>query len=188
MNARLFGTLCVVGSVLGILGHIAGAAQGLDGASAEDYISIVGISLLAWLIGGALCVSAMIYTNVVGTGTVSRFLAFTPVVAFAVLFIAQLVQFFTGDDPGLLIVLGWVLYMVGVLMLGILTIAAKTWHGWRRFMPLVCFLLALLPLADLGRSLGSIFWTAWIPFAPWIAIGYAVTKAQDSPVIQHSPA
>ena len=177
MNTRLYGSICMIGSVLVCLGFLIAAPTVADGVEASDYMGLQGFTLMAWMVGSALGVIAMIRHNVVGRGTVSRFLAFVVVVAFALLFIGQTYHYLTGVDPNTsespLISLGWLLYMVGSLLLAILTIAAGTWRGWKRFMPLVAF-LGILVTPVLGDLIGNIFYVSWIAYAPWTAIGYAV--------------
>ncbi|MEJ2263458.1 MAG: hypothetical protein P8X95_08430 [Anaerolineales bacterium] len=191
MNTRLFGILCMIGSLLAILGFIVEAPKALDGVTASDYLGLVGVMMMAWMIGCAVAVIAMISLNVVGKGTVSRFLAFLPVIAVALLFIGNTYHYLSGVDPNTnespLIAMGWMLYMVGTLLLSIVTIAAKTWTGWRRFAPLACFLLILItPM--LGDLVGSIWYVAWLPHLPWITVGYAVMTTENNPSMQPVPA
>lgn len=191
MNTRLFGILCMVGSALAVLGFIIEAPKGLDGVTASDYLGLVGVMMMAWMIGVALAVVAMISLNVVGNGTISRFLAFVPVIAVGLLFIGNTYHYFSAVDINtsetLLIPIGWLLYMVGTLLLSIVTIAAKTWTGWRRFIPLACFLANMITfmLADL---IGSIWYVAWIPHVPWILVGYAVLTTENTAVMEQAPA
>lgn len=181
MNTRLFGILCMIGSALAILGFVVGAPKAFDGVTPSDYLGLVGVMMMAWMVGVFLAIVAMISLNVVGKGTISRFLAFIPAIAVTMLFIGNTYHYLTGVDPNssesILIVLGWPLYMVGTLLLSIVTIAAKKWTGWRRFTPLACFLVILVtPL--LGDLVGNIWYIAWLPHLPWIAVGYAVMTTE----------
>ena len=191
MNTRLFGILCMVGSALAVLGFIIEAPKGLDGVTPSDYLGLVGVMMMAWMIGVALAVVAMISLNVVGKGTIGRFLSFVPVIAVGLLFIGDTYHYLSAVDINTnetpLITIGWLLYMVGTLLLSIVTIAAKTWTGWRRFIPLACF-LAIMITPMLGDLVGSIWNVAWIPHVPWILVGYAVLTTEHNPVMEPAPA
>jgi hypothetical protein len=183
MNTRLYGSICIVGSVLASLGSLIAAPSVSDGVTPSDYFGLQGVALMVWIVGSALAVVAMITHNVVGKGTISRFLAFVVVVGLALVFIGQTYHYLTGVDPNTnespLISLGWLVYMVGVLLLAILTIAAGTWRGWKRFMPLVAFLTILITPV-LGDLVGNIFYVSWLAQLPWIGIGYAVATMENT--------
>jgi hypothetical protein len=191
MNTRLFGILCMVGSALAVLGFIIETPKAANGVTSSDYLGLVGVMTMAWMIGVALAVTAMISLNAVGKGTISRLLAFVPVIAVGLLFIGNTYHYLSAVDINtnetLLIPIGWLLYMVGTLLLSIVTIAAKTWTGWRRYLPLACF-LAIMITPMLGDLVGSIWYVAWIPHVPWILVGYAVLTTENRAIMGPVPA
>lgn len=69
----------------------------------------------------------------------------------------------------------------------IATIAATTWTGWRRFIPLACFptIIVTFVLADLA---GSFWYVASPPHVPWILVGYALLTTENTAVMQPAPA
>jgi hypothetical protein len=67
--------------------------------------------------------------------------------------------------------------MVGMVLVGILAIAAKTWLGWKRFVPLLAVVLAPLSLA-IGNMAGSLQ-LGIIPFyGMWVLLGVLVATSE----------
>ena len=72
------------------------------------------------------------------------------------LLIAQIIQWFTSNPDFFIFPVGGVFQLLGGLGTGIAVIAARRWHGWQRFAPLLqglyyAFVL-FLPIALADRS------------------------------------
>ena len=73
--------------------------------------------------------------------------------------------------------------LAGMLVTGILTIAARTWTGWRHFVPL--FAVVMFPVAlDIAQSIGSLYIGALFGYAPWILLGYVIAAAETAPAFR----
>jgi hypothetical protein len=72
-----------------------------------------------------------------------------------------------------------------MLVVGIITIAAKTWTGWRRFIPLL--ITVSIPVSfGLGSISGDTRFSGAVVYLAWIVLGYVV--ATGSPVQELRPA
>ncbi|HZG65118.1 MAG TPA: hypothetical protein VEZ12_00135 [Herpetosiphonaceae bacterium] len=181
MNTRTLGTLCIVGSLIAI---VAGIRVSVSGAEPFDTVSI--IAGILWAVGGISGLVGMIRLNAVGSGTVSRALAFVPIIGFVllvVLSVLQLAGMITAENAGFGV--AWMVQMVGMVLVGILTISAKIWQGWRRFVPL--FSIMLTPVSfGIGAATDNLVLAATIIYLAWIVLGYAVATAE--PVADLRPA
>ena len=83
--------------------------------------------------------------------------------------------------------MGWVVQMAGMLLVGILTIAARRWRGWRRFVPLLTIVLVPISFA-LGQAIDDLSWAAAIIYLAWILLGYAVATAAPAPSAERAAA
>jgi hypothetical protein len=81
--------------------------------------------------------------------------------------------------------LAWLLQLVGTLLVAILTIAARPWQGWRRFVPLLC--IVLVPVGfGLDAALGRNGVGTALLALTWMLLGYVVATAE--PVADLRPA
>jgi len=67
-------------------------------------------------------------------------------------------------------------------VVGILTIAAKTWRGWRRFVPLLASVMFPIGLT-IGNAIGI---GGVISGAFWVLLGYVIATAEPAPTVQPS--
>ena len=71
--------------------------------------------------------------------------------------------------------------LAGMLIVGILTIAAKTWKGWRRFVPLLA--IVILPIAfGLDAAMGSQRFASALVAVPWVLLGYVIATAATTSI------
>jgi len=139
MNTRLLGRLSIIASAimmangvrLVVTGH-----QDTPGFLNLDTISIV-VQLVS-AIGGLCAVIGLIALKATGRNPIFRWLSYLPAVGYAALIVGFLIGLagvpITKNPIG---IFGQLMAQGGMLVLGILVIAAKTWTGWRRFAPLV---------------------------------------------------
>jgi hypothetical protein len=179
MNTRTLGTLCIVGGIIAVLDALRLLVFGLP-----PFDTLSTIAHILWSIGSVCGLVGMIRLNVVGASAVVRALAFVPIIGFLLLILGGILELATPITPETdpLAGIAWLVQLAGMLLIGILTIAAKTWHGWRRFAPLLCIVLAPVALS-LPRGLGTPF-----VFAAWVLLGYVVATATYAPGLRHAPA
>ena len=69
--------------------------------------------------------------------------------------------------------IGWIAILAGMLVVGIITIAAKKWEGWRRFTPLL--IIVFIPVSlGLGSLIGDTKVSGAVAYLAWIVLGYVV--------------
>jgi hypothetical protein len=143
MKIRLLGILCVIGSALQVVDGVRWATFHITTGDSLSLIFDILFSI------GALCALwAVLLLKVTGTNRIFQGLTLIPMVGFLANIIndfQQLAKAGRPDDP--LSSVGGSLILLGMLVVGILTIVAKRWMGWRRFTPLIVILA--LPLAIL---------------------------------------
>lgn len=182
MNNRFLGIICIIGSVIWALDNIRWVVLGL---TEFDMIS-VGVNII-WAVGGICAIVAMIRLNVFGGNPIVRALACVPIIGFVALILGGLmllagVDTATANTP---IGIGWLFQPAGMLLVGILTIAAKTWQGWRRFVPLLCTVIIPVGFA-LGALAGNTALAVPLIAVTWVLLGYAIVSAE--PVAVQRPA
>jgi hypothetical protein len=183
MNTRFLGTICIVGSVVAALDALRASAMGIT----FDTISLITGTL--WCIGGIAALIGLIRLNAVGSKTIARALVLLPMIGFVLLMLGNLVQLAGAVtmDNNPLANFGWLVQLAGMLVVGILVIAAKTWRGWRRFVPLLT--LVLVPVSfGIGASIDSLALGAAIIYASWVLLGYVVATAEPTPALREAHA
>lgn len=176
MNTRLMGIICIVGSVIALLDAFRLSALG------KNHDDLTPITLSLWYIGGIAALVAMIQLNAVGSNRVVRALTFLPIIGFVVLILGSVLQLadaITAQNN--IFSIGWLVLYSGMLLVGILTIAAKVWGGWRRFVPLLT--VVAMPISfSIGYALGSLSLGVAFIYAVWAFVGYVITTAEPTPV------
>jgi hypothetical protein len=187
-NTRLLGTLCIVGSLIALADGVrlvmigrqmpSAGLQQLDGAT--DVATIIGA--LAGLCG----LLGLLALHATGNNPIFRLLGYLPAISYSAAVIGSLGQLagvFTGDaDNPVVVVISVLDDLLGPaawLVVAILTLAAKTWTGWRRFAPFALVLafpvgIALTEITGLAGMFRIAF------YAAPILLGYAVQRSQPA--------
>ena len=186
MNTRWLGTIFIVCTLILMLSGILQTALGLG--EADNNIS--EIAYMIWGIGGVCCIVGLIRLNALGSNAVARALGFLPMIGFAALALQgglKVAGFITPGTPVAFALTGfaWIAFLAGMLVVGILTIAAKSWRGWRRFVPLLT--IALSPAVfGIGQLIGNQYIGAVIGNALWVLLGYVIATAEPALGLQPS--
>ena len=177
MNTRLLGIICIACIAGGIIASLLGLAFGVSENNViTDGLLVIGA--LAGLVG-------MIQANAVGSNPVVRAVAFLPILAMVALIVTGIARLFDPTVPhyaGIYFGL-----LAGMILVSILTIAAKTWQGWRRFVPLfvlvMFFVINVAVAGDPSPFPGDIhpYLRLVTMVAPWALLGYAVATAEPAP-------
>ena len=180
MNTRFLGIICIVGSVIAVLDAFRLSAQG------KNYDDITPITVGLWCIGGIAALVGMIQLNAVGSNTVVRALTFLPIIGFVSLILGGVLQLagaITAENA--MFGIGWLVLYSGMVLVGILTIAAKVWRGWRRFVPLLT--VVLMPVGfGIGYAVGSLSLGVAFIYAFWALVGYVIVTAEPAPAVQQN--
>ena len=180
MNTRFLGIICIVGSVIAMLDAFRLSALG------KNYDDITPITLSLWCIGGIAALVGMIQLNAVGSNTVVRALTFLPIIGFVLLILGSVLQLagaITAENN--MFGIGWLVLYSGMVLVGILTIAAKVWRGWRRFVPLLT--VVLLPVGfSIGYAVGSLSLGVAFIYAVWALVGYVIVTVEPAPAVQQN--
>lgn len=179
MNARLLGIMLMVGSV----------AVALNSFRSDYSFDLVSsIAMLLWCIGGICGLIGLLRLNALGQNPVARTAAFLPIFGFATIVVSDTLRI-AGIIPlgtpvnNALAAIGWVAILAGMLVVSILTVAARTWTGWRRFVPLLTVIL--IPLAfGLGSLTGETRMSGALAYVGYILLGYVIATADPVPHLQ----
>ena len=167
MDNRILGAICIIGSALAVLGTLLLRAR-FD----EPDSILVGIIWLAGALAGLL---GLIQSNGVGRNPVLRAVAFLPILSI-VLVIAWGIADVTGLVPSdsMMGNIGYFGFLIGLVLVGIFTIAAKEWQGWRRFVPLFTLLMFIV-----GTGFPNVYVGQALAVSSWALLGYVVTTADS---------
>jgi hypothetical protein len=177
MNNRFLGGAMIIGVLL-----ISAASlindPGLGDMSTEFSYMLFGI-------GGMCGVAGLIRLNALGMNTVARALGFVPLIGFAAFVLGSALTLgglITSGDTlyTILASIGWIMMMVGMLIVGIMTIAAKNWQGWRRFVPLLAIVLAPVGLG-IGAFTGSQNLGGALAFSGFFLLGIIIATFEPAP-------
>ncbi|MDQ4078354.1 MAG: hypothetical protein M3220_19170 [Chloroflexota bacterium] len=180
MNTRLLGTVFIIATLVVI-------ADGLRSGGELDRLSALAYSI--WGIGGVCAIVGLIKLNALGSNTVARALGLLPLIGFAAFTVGdglRLAGFITAEDSLFFVLAGlaWISMLAGMLLVGILTIAAKTWRGWRRFVPLLTIVLAFAGMG-LGSFVGEDIGAA-IGYSAFLLLGYVIATAEQPAALPQS--
>ena len=183
MNTRFLGIVCILGSIIWVVDNIRWVVLGL---TEFDMVS-TSVNMI-WAIGAICAIVAMIRLNVVGENPIARALACVPIIGFVALILGDLMLLsgFVTADANPLIGIGWLFQPAGMVIVGILTIAAKTWQGWRRFVPLFCTISIPVGFALSAMAGGNAALAVPLVAVTWVLLGCAVVTAE--PVAVQRPA
>ena len=126
--------------------------------------------------------------NVLGSNTFARDTGFVPLFGFAAFIVGEglrLLGFVNVENAlyNLLSGLAWIAVLAGMLVVGILTIAAKTWRGWRRFVPIMA--TVMLPVSiGIGSAMDNSYVSSVLGWTPWILLGFLIAIAEPEPALQ----
>jgi hypothetical protein len=189
MNTRLLGSLCILGSFAVLADGFRDTGLSSSGAQFGD--SFTALAYAIWGIGGICGIVGLIRLDALGARATARAMGFLPMIGFA--------AFVLGDGlraAGLLTTetlystlagIGWIMMLAGMLIVGILTIAAKSWHGWRRFVPLLT--IVMMPIGfGIGALIGSAAIGGTLFYASWILLGAVIATAEPRSTLHHAPA
>ncbi len=175
MNTRLLGVILMVGS----------AAIALNSFRTDDNFDLVSsIALILWCIGGICGLIGMLRLNALGQNPIARAAAFLPMLGFATIIVSdtmRLAGVFALGTPvnSALAGIGWIAILAGMLVVGIITIAAKTWTGWRRFIPILT--VVLIPVAfGLGSLTGATRASGAVAYLAFILLGFVIATAEPA--------
>lgn len=186
MNTRWLGIMLAISSLVVMLNNFRTATLGV-----EPYTDTLGnVVYLLWGIGGVCGVIGLIRQNALGTNAIARAAGLLPILGFAAFILSsglEVVGLIRLEDS-LYMTLGgvaWIAMLAGMLVTGILTVAGKTWRGWRRFTPLVA--VVMFPVAlGIAQTVGSLFVGAFFGYAPWILLGYVIATADTAPAVRQT--
>ena len=174
MNTRLLGSILIVASLIAML-------EALRQRAPETGDTLSRIVFILWCIGGIAGVVGLIRLNALGTNATMRAAAFLPIIGFVAGILGDGLNLIGGEtaQPVTSAILGfaWITILGGMLVVGILTIAAKSWQGWRRFVPLLTVVSAPVSLA-IGAAIGSVEIGGALAFSFWVLLGFVIATAE----------
>lgn len=187
MNTRLLGTVCMVGALAVIVDGVRLTLTGTPSAQFGDRLT--GLAFVLYGIGGICGIVGLLKLNALGMKVTARAMGFLPMIGFAAFILGdglRAADLTTADAPitNVLTSVAWITLLTGMLVVGILTIAAKSWRGWRRFVPLLTVMI--IPI---GLGIGTLsdipLIAALIYFASWVLFGGVVATAEPTSQLRH---
>ena len=175
MNPRLLGLVCLVSSALAAISILFFQVRfGTPPTNAISYVIV-----LLWPLGAMAGLTGLIQSNGVGSNPVVRAVAFLPVIGFGFTLVAVLADA-SGIGPpfNVLTPIGFIVFIIGMVLVGILTIAAKTWPGWRRYLPLIIIIVTVVGRATRFVEVDNIAGQLLI-MGLWMLMGYVVATAKE---------
>jgi hypothetical protein len=184
MNARLLGTLCIIGSIIGVANSLRLVMLGqplTDGIQTLD--TLTAMTMVVGAIAGLCGLLGFIALRATGNNPIFRLLTYLPGISYLAAIVGGL-GLLTGlltsssDSPITVVISGLsdILNPVAWLVVAILTFAAKSWQGWRKFVPLALFLTFPLGIA-VSISTGLFGTYDVIYYAATALLGYAVQSS-----------
>ena len=86
-----------------------------------------------------------------------------------------------------LVGIGWIVLLAGMLVVGILVIAAKTWRGWQRFIPLLTPILVPVGFG-IGDAIGNRLLGVIIVHMGWLLLGFIIATTESASTQPQVPA
>lgn len=173
MNTRVLGALCIIGGAAYLIN---GLRFFVASGPVTDLLSVVLSSL--WAVGGICGILGMLAARVTGSHRLARALSYLPVAAF--------LSALAGNVQGALnpavqfspfIFFGLLGLVVGMLLVGVLTILAQVWKGWKKVVP---FLPAVMPFIGMaiGAAIGIVGGVnVSLVALSWMLLGYSVVTS-----------
>ena len=166
---------------LALTGGLAYVIAGIVMAATDDIgHPVANVLSIGWALGVLCGLVGIGLLGAAGRGLFGKTALGLPVLAYAVLAL-DLLLILAGVhtvDESPLFALGLLGTLVGMLLLGIATVAVRRWAGWRRFAPFA--LLVALPL-DILLAVALDQQSALPPVGlAWMLIGYAVLSTPDA--------
>ena len=184
MNTRFLGIAFLVGSLIVMLNGFRTIPLGI-----KPYEDTLGAaSYFLWGIGGVCGMLGLMRLNVLGSNTIARAAGFLPLFGFAAFVVGEglrIVGFINTESAlyNTLAGIAWIAVLGGMLVVGILTIAAKTWRGWQRFVPLM--VSVMLPVAiGIGSAIDNDYIGILLGWIPWLILGFLIATAEPEPALQ----
>lgn len=182
MNTRWMGALLSIGAVAVMINGFRTAGVGSNSPIIDLYSSL---AYVIWGIGGICGVVGLIRSNALGSNAIARAVGFLPLIGFACFVLGdglRILGFLNTTDSlyNVFAAIAWIAMLAGMLVVGILTIAAKTWRGWRRFAPLLT--IVMFPIAmGIGQATGNMVIGALLGWLPWVLLGYVILSIEIVP-------
>ena len=190
MNIRALGTICSIGALAVIVDGF--RVAGMESSEAQFGDKFTALAYAIFGLGGICGIAGLIKLNALGPKTTARAMGFLPMIGFAAFVLGdglRTVGLITPDMPiyGILAAIGWLTMLAGMLVVGILTVAAKAWQGWRRFVPLLT--IVMMPIGfGIGALAGSPALGGGLFFASWVMLGIVVATTESVSTLRQVPA
>lgn len=189
MNARTLGTIGIVGGLVGMAEGLRQVMLGTQLAPGlRDLDTITSAAYVIAAVGGICALMGFLALRGTGTKPIFRLLTYLPAVSYiaaVIMGLATAVGVLTSDAESpiamLVVFLADLFHPAAWVVVAILTIAAREWHGWRRFVPAA--IVAAFPLGIvISTATGLVGMFLLFHYAGTVLLGYAVRSA--APVAQ----
>ncbi len=182
---RNSGIALIAGSLLWIVAILVEYTFGLKPPSSDTLFYVDQTMFFVAEAGWVTGIFGLIWARAAGEGRFGKIALGLFAFGWITLLVAALVADFTGDQNNALFPLGGLSSALGGLLAGAAVVAARRWHGLRRytvlFYALYYFLVLMLPLMLIGQAGGPSMATEVLWGLAWLPMGYALVTEAQSP-------
>jgi hypothetical protein len=181
MNSRRLGLFCMLGGLAYILNAVYSSITGTG--------DIVGMPntlfSLVWALGAICGWLAILQLKGTGENAILRLLPLIPIVGLSVVLIATAYGLFTAGSVTFspVYAIGFLLEMVGALLVGIFAFTARWLSGWHRFAPFFIVVGVIAGALVSSASQGAILGIPLFIGIAYTLLGYAVRAEQGVPIV-----
>lgn len=185
MNTRFLGTAGIAGGLCLLIAEVRHVLSGapLNGATIDQ---LDDVFYLLWGLGMVCAFWAVYKLGATGANKIMRAAPFVAMAGFVAMIVGSILDIAGLTTPATNPAAGvaWLLILLGTLIVGILTLVARAWPGWRKFTPLIC-ILAIPTTLLLGPLVGQISTTLF--GLSWMLLGFAVLTSADQSKVAPQP-
>ncbi len=186
MKVRPFALIAAVLTLIGMVDSVRLLLTGhLDTPGFRTIDNTTAIFQIVSAVGTLFALLALLALKVTGRNPIFRFLTYVPVIGAAALIVGFVLKLAGQPNENNFIgAFGQLATMGGLLIVGILTIAAKQWVGWRKLTPLMVVLSIPLGAIVVGLT-GQDGWFGIINSLMFLLFCYALYTSQPAEELPH---
>lgn len=176
MNTRRLGLFCMLGGIAYIISAVYSSIT-RTGEAVDLPNTLLG---LVWALGAICGWLAIIQLRGTGENIIVRFLSFLPIIGLSLTLISTVYGLITAGTITFttLFAIGSMLEVVGAVLVGIFSVAARRLSGWHRFTPFFVVLGVVVGGLVSGVSNGVILGIPLFIGIAYTLLGYAIRSEE----------
>lgn len=182
MKVRLFALITIACTIIGLIDSVRLVLIGhLDTPGFLTFDNTTAIFSIVTVSGVIFALLALIDLETTGTSLIFRMLTWVPVIGAVALIVGYILKLVgvPVEEIRFFGAFGQLTNMGGLVIVAILTLAAKRWPGWRKFTPLLTVLAIPLGAMVVGLT-GLDGWFGIVYRLSLLLLGYALYTTQSA--------